>query len=102
MSSDSRPQHIRSFTNRRVHFTIGQRAAHERLLPQLGGPLGGAQAGFRVLVLGVVVGQHAEGVATRDGERYYGIPYGRKQILKITAATSSAELIPKPLNGSWN
>ena len=38
MSSDSRPQHIRSFTNRRVHFTIGQRAAHERLLPQLGVP----------------------------------------------------------------
>lgn len=38
MSTGQRPQHIRSFTNRRVHFTIGQREAHERLLPRLGVP----------------------------------------------------------------
>ena len=38
MSSGQRPQHIRSFTNRRIHFTSGQRAAHERLLPRFGIP----------------------------------------------------------------
>ncbi len=38
MSSGQRPQHIRSFTNRRIHFTDGQRAAHERLLPRFGIP----------------------------------------------------------------
>ena len=38
MSSGQRPQHIRSFTNRRIHFTAGQRAAHERLLPRFGIP----------------------------------------------------------------
>jgi tRNA (guanine-N7-)-methyltransferase len=38
MNTASRPDHIRSFVNRRVHFTPGQRAAHERLLPRFGVP----------------------------------------------------------------
>jgi tRNA (guanine-N7-)-methyltransferase len=36
MNASPRPDHIRSFVNRRVHFTPGQRAARERLLPRFG------------------------------------------------------------------
>jgi tRNA (guanine-N7-)-methyltransferase len=36
MTASPRPDHIRSFVNRRVHFTHGQRAAQERLLPRFG------------------------------------------------------------------
>jgi len=38
MNPAPRPDHIRSFVNRRVHFTPGQRAARERLLPRFGVP----------------------------------------------------------------
>jgi tRNA (guanine-N7-)-methyltransferase len=38
MSLPPRPDHIRSYVNRRVHFTPGQRAARERLLPRFGIP----------------------------------------------------------------
>ena len=36
MTDSPRPDHIRSFVNRRIHFTDGQRAAQERLLPRYG------------------------------------------------------------------
>ena len=38
MSLPPRPDHIRSYVNRRVHDTAGQRAARERLLPRYGIP----------------------------------------------------------------
>ncbi len=38
MSTPPVPSHIRSFVNRRSHFTPGQRAAHDRLLPRWGLP----------------------------------------------------------------
>jgi tRNA (guanine-N7-)-methyltransferase len=38
MTLPARPNHIRSYVNRRVHDTAGQRAARERLLPRYGIP----------------------------------------------------------------
>jgi tRNA (guanine-N7-)-methyltransferase len=40
MTLPDRPDHIRSYVNRRVHDTPGQRAARERLLPRYGIPHG--------------------------------------------------------------